>query len=65
MMLFAFHFGKGTKLSILPLAMNKYYGKLRSLTLCRQPVKENENSRFKLRLKIDLALHPAHGGGVG
>ena len=47
---------------ILPPAMGKYFGKLGSLVLARQPVYEKENSEFKpvkLRLKIDLVTHPA------
>ena len=47
--------------------MGKQLGKLGSLTLLGQPVKEKENSEFKLVvfcLKTDLVSHPACGGGV-
>ena len=40
--------------------------RLDSSALVKQPVLEKENSEFKkavLYLKIDLLLHPTHGGG--
>ena len=50
---------KGMNPIILPPAMGKWYKKLDSLILVRQPVSEKENSDLKLvnlRLKIDLLL---------
>ena len=44
-------------------AKDKLYGRLVSLALVRQPVKEKENSKFKpeiLCLKIGLVSHPSH-----
>ena len=53
---------------ILPPAMGKYYGRLRSSALVRQPVKEKENSEFKpakLRLKNLPRVISCPRGGVG
>ena len=47
--------------------MGKQLGKLGSLGLDEKPVYEKEMSEFKpfiFRLKIDLELYPAHGGGI-
>ena len=62
--LFAFH----STLEILIWAMAKYLGRLSSLILVQQPVKEKEIFLFKpavLCLKIDLVSYPAYGGWVG
>ena len=48
---------------ILSLAMGKQWGRLGSLVLFRQPVKEKENSESCL--KNELVLHLASDGGVG
>ena len=59
--------GKGINPTTLPLAMRKYLGRSRSLTLSWQPVKEKENSEFKsvkLYLEIDLVLHPVCAEGL-
>ena len=53
---------------ILPPAMGKQQGRLRSSGLVRQLVQEKENSEFKpvkLRLKIDLMSYPARAEGLG
>ena len=40
-------------------------GKLGSLTLVLQPVKEKEKFEFKLCLEIDLLAYPDHAEGLG
>ena len=58
---------KGMNQINLLSVMGKLLGRLGSLDLVRQPVKEKENSEFrpvKLRLKIDLVLYPARAEGV-
>ena len=48
--------------------MSKWYDKLGSLALVRQPVEEKENSEFKptvFHLKIDTTSYPVCGRGVG
>ena len=60
--------GKGMDPIILPPAMSKRLGRLRSSALVWQLVWEKENSEFqpvKLRLKIDLVSYPAIAEGVG
>ena len=59
-------FGKGMNLYFYT-AMGTLLDRLSTLELFRQPVKVKENSEFKpalLHVKVDLASHPAYGGGV-
>ena len=53
---------------IIPLALSKIAGKLGSLALIRQLVKEKENSEYKpvkLRLKVGLVPHASLLVGLG
>ena len=60
--------GKDINPSVLLLAIAKWLGRLGSLALVMQAVKEKENSEFNsavLHLKNDLVSHPAYSKGIG